>query len=242
MKTRHFSGKSALVVVAAITIVGSTGAQAVVLSQWNFNGAAPAINPTSVASGVSAETFDSRGVFGSGTFGASSAVEGVGGTNPFVFGAVNLAVSEATAAHFFDITLTPDAGNKVDFTKISFVAWANAGFTDNTIGYNYFVRSSATGTTTLGTLESDYRVGSTEVPTGAGVFEINLASIPELQNITTATTFTIGVYLDADTSNGNMRIDSVNLEGNISVVPEPSSLMLSAAGAGLLLVRRRHYC
>src|SRR6218665_1813361 len=121
-----------------------------ILSQWTFNAITTA--PSGVAAGVTAGNFSTSGSF-SGTTGpiSSGTVAGVGSTSPYVFGASGLSTSEATAMsdnEFYTITLSPTVGNSVSFSSLSFYAWANTGF--NADSYSFFVRTSGTGSTTLG--------------------------------------------------------------------------------------------
>jgi hypothetical protein len=193
---------------------------------------------------VTAGDFIASSAF-AGTVGPNTTVLGVGSTTPFVFpvantaGGYNLTASEAgaiTATHTFTFTIAPTSGNSLNLNSLSFYAWSNANKVD-TVAYNFFVRSSADPSVTLGTFTSVLETAS--APGAASQFQLNLSSVAGLQNVQSTTTFTIGVYMSEPTSTGNLRVDSVLLDGTVGAIPEPSSLLISGLGLGLLTVRRR---
>lgn len=142
----------------------------------------------------------------------------------------------------YTLTLTPTVGNAVSFSQISFYAWGNSGI--NAESYSFFVRSDQTGTTTLGTFTQALKLANGTSPSGTSQFSIDLSSIAELQNVSSATTFTIGVYVTGPPASptnlgGNLRIDSIQLDGTVSAIPEPLSPLISGLGLGLMAIRRR---
>lgn len=236
MKIPHFPCFGAIG-AAMITLLGSMHSQAAILSQWTFNSTTAA--PSNVAAGLTASDFTTPNAF-SGTVGPNSGVEGVGGTDPFVFGAATVPTTEAAALtnqKIFNFTLTPTVGTSVSLSQISFYAWANSTY--NGGAYNFFVRNDLTGATTLGTFSSTVEQPNATAPGSESQFALNLSAFAALQNVSTATTFTIGVYLDSAATTGNLRIDSLQLDGTVGAIPEPSSALVSALGLGLLAIRRR---
>lgn len=236
MKIPHFSRPGAVGAVM-LTVFCPAFSKAAILSQWTFN--STTVAPSNVAAGLTASDFTTPNAF-SGTVGPSGSVEGVGGTDPFVFGASTLPTTEAAAItnqKVFNVTLTPTVGNVLSLSQISFSAWANTNFNDG--AYNFFVRNDLTGATTLGTFSSTVELANATAPGAASQYTLNLSGFAALQNISTATTFTIGVYVDSTPVAGNLRIDSLQLDGSVGAIPEPSSALVSALGLGLLAIRRR---
>lgn len=221
-------------------LVAASISHAATLVTWNFNDGTT--NASATAANLTAGAFTSAGGLGSLAVTANSTVRAVGDTGYVVTwtGASVAASGESgaiTALDYFTFTLTPSAGHSLSIDQISFYAWMNTSGT-LTDDYNYFVRSSATGATTLGTYTSALRVANNGTPTTANQYTLDLSGVTALQNVTTATTFTIGVYLD-NASTSFMRIDSVSLSGTITPVPEPTVALLALSAAIVIVFRRR---
>lgn len=234
-----FSLARGIVALPAVAFSFAVHSEAAVLSQWTFNDVT--VNQSGVAVGTGASIFTRNNDF-NGTVGpvANSTVSGVGGTGTYVFGGGNLKTTEAAAleaTHTFNVTLTPDGGNTVSLSQLSFYAWGNTGVTAGTTS-SFFVRSDQTGETTLGTFSSTIRLANTTSPSESSLYTLNLADVTALQNVSSAVTFTIGIYASA--GGGNYRIDSLQLDGTVGTVPEPSALFPVAVGMGAAgFVRRR---
>lgn len=229
--------------VSAGVLAVSPICSAAILSQWTFNSLTTA--PSNYPASLTASNFDTTGTF-SGTTGpiSSATIAGVGGTAPYVFGAASLESSEAaafSANEFYTVTLTPTGGNMLSFSTLSFNGWANEAF--NAESYTFFLRTSLTGTTTLGSETRTYKVANTTAPSGSGsAISFDISGISALQNVTSATTFMIGIYINNRPASGflgNMRMDSIQVDGTVSPIPEPSAAMLSLVGFGALLRRRQ---
>ncbi len=237
------SSRFSIPLAAGVVCLAAISAKGAILSQWTFDAISTA--PSNVIAGATAGNFSTPGTF-PGTTGpvASTTVSGVGGTAPYVFGAGGLSTSEASAItdnDFYTFTLTPTVGNAVSFSAVSFYGWANTGF--NADSYTFFVRSNQTGNTTLDTFTQTIELANATSPSGTSQFSINLSGVAALQNVSSATTFTIGVYVNGlpavGNLAGNMRIDGIQLDGTVGAVPEPLSPILSGLGLGLLAIRRR---
>ena len=231
---------TSLRLLATLFMVAVSTSHAATLVTWNFNDGTT--NASATAANLTAGAFTSAGGLGSLAVTANSTVRAVGDTG-YVVTWTGTSVGSSgeagaiTGLDYFTFTLTPSAGHSMSIDQISFYAWMNTSGT-LTDDYNYFVRSSATGATTLGTYTSALRVGNSTVPTTANQYTLNLSGVTALQNVTTATTFTIGMYLD-NASTSFMRIDSVSLSGTITPVPEPTVAFLALSAAVVLIFRRR---
>lgn len=231
----------------AIATVGAPFLHAAVLSEWNFDNVTT--SASNQATGLTAQPV-SVGTFG-GTVGPNSTVPGVGGTATFVFPVraadyvLTATESGALAAnHTLSFTVAPDPEHSINFDRLSFYAWGNTGLADQpTDAYNFFLRNDLTGEVTLGTFSSNLQTSS--APTAASQYTLSLNSIPALQNVTSSTTFTVGIYMNRvpNATNypntGNLRIDSVMLEGSVSAIPETASVIFAAISFVPLLRRRR---
>lgn len=211
----------------------------------NAAGAVPHLVVSSLSVGSGLRTNGGAGAISStGTAVSPSynGVMGVGGSNPYVFPSAAAATASPAAAmtanDFFSVTLTPESGYALNLTEISFYAWGNQ---TNTAGsYTYFVQSSATGSTILGTTTKAYNtagavVNNNTAPSSSNLYSFDLSAYSDdLMNVTDPVTFTVGVY---STTNGSLRLDSLQIQGD--VVPEPSRALLFSMAVGCCLLRRR---
>ena len=212
----------------------------------NAAGTLPHLAVSSISVGSGLRTNGGAGTIssiGTATFPAYNGVMGVGGSNPYVFPSAAAATASPAAAitanDSFSVTLTPESGYALNLTEISFYAWGNQ--TNTSGNYTYFVQSSATGSTILGTITKAYNtagavVNNNTAPSSSNLYSFDLSAYSsDLMNVSTPVTFTIGVY---STTNGSLRLDSLQIQGD--VVPEPSRvLLLGVAMACCLLHRRR---
>ncbi|WP_009962740.1 PEP-CTERM sorting domain-containing protein [Verrucomicrobium spinosum] len=211
----------------------------------NAAGAVPYLTVSSLSVGSGLRTNGGAGTLSStGTAVSPSynGVMGVGGSNPYVFPSAAAATASPaaaiTASDFFSVTLTPESGYALNLTEISFYAWANQ--TNTSGSYTYFVQSSATGSTILGTTTKAYDttgavVNNNTAPSSSNLYSFDLSAYSaDLTNVSTPITFTVGVY---STTNGSLRLDSLQIQGE--VVPEPSRALLLGVALGCCLLRRR---
>jgi len=233
--------------VAAFAALASPAATAATLfGYWNFDnprGTGPNYTQSAAAvAGVTASTVTAGNGFATGSYGTGfDTVLGVGGSTDraYVFESNSTGSTQAGALSgndTFTFTITPTGGQTIDLTSISFYAWSRV---DPGAGnaYNFFVMSSATGSSVLGTYSSRNNVASNTAPTaGNNQYTLDLSTVSELSGVTSAVTFTIGVYYTGAAGN-NLRFDDLRVYGD--VVPEPSAALLSALGLLPLLRRRR---
>jgi hypothetical protein len=230
-----------------------SSAQAAVLGFWNFEanpGMGPNYSPAGTPpAGVTVSSLTAGSGLAAGNYGTNQGITGVDGSRAYVFLSSNVGITEegalagggaGTGPDTFTFTLTPSVGNSLQLSQLSLYLWGNAGF--NTGTYSFFLQSSLTGNTVLG---SQSVTGVTNVtalansvsPTAANnQYVMDLSGVPQLANVTSDVTFTIGIYRSSG-SQGNMRFDNIQIDG--TVIPEPSALLLGGMGMSSLLLRRR---
>lgn len=206
---------------------------AAVLSQYTF--AANSLAATTQASGLTAGSITNGGGlsvkqsgFNLGGTGTPALGWSSGGSVP---GSVSAAL---TSNQFFTFTLTPNAGQQINLTDITF--YANIG-SDVSLARSFELQVTTNGT--------DYSpVGGatlTRDSTGAGAqFSYSLASYT---NITSQTRFRFVPYdttITGSWSDGSwIRLDDITVNGTVSPIPEASGIALTAVGLLGLATRRR---
>jgi len=140
-----------------------------------------------------------------------------------------------TGNDYFTFTLTPSPGFEMDLTSLSLEFDASY----NTVDRGYSIRSNVDSyAVTLLSYVEPLNTGS------SGTFlsqSLNLTGA-SFQNLTSAITFRIYTYDNAGSPGSYMRFDNIVLSGDLSAVPEPGSLSLLTAVAGmfgLIWLRRR---
>ncbi|WP_269522713.1 hypothetical protein [Coraliomargarita parva] len=213
------------------------------LVSWSFDSNTRA--PEGVNENITASNFGPEGNFITLALTPNSTVRGVGDTGylqTWQAGWTYASEAEALANNtYFTFTLTPDENYEINISEISFYAWVNTAGPYDGGNYNYFLRSSVTGDTTLGTYTDNTAVNSSIVPTTDVQGTIVLSEQLSLQGVTEAVTFTIGVYSDIKPTAGFMRMDQIEVNGTVSAIPEPASWALSASVLALFVgvARRR---
>ena len=128
---------------------------------------------------------------------------------------------------YYSFTVTPDAGQSIDFTTFTAYIDKNGGGAI----FGYYLLSSIDGFTTSDVIDSDEGHGT-------NIRNINL-DVSSLTGVTTATEFRLYIRTDNFTNGSNdFDFDDVVLNGTVTAIPEPSALALFGLG-GLMLLRRR---
>ena len=221
----------ALVIVLFLTM----NSQAALIAEYQFNSSpAPSSPATVVHADVTASDFiDSDLVLNyNNTVGDPTA--------PSVF-KTYAELSTDTAGNFapftepfYEFTVLADFGMQMDLSSLSFSAQKTVGPPDGSA--YFYVRSDIGGfTTNTGT----FQLTDSNITT----FVLNFLPLgPAFQNRPTVT-FQIYSFDGGDGSANEVRIDDVQLDGIVEVVPEPASMvvwsLLGAAGLGLSYFRRR---
>jgi hypothetical protein len=169
------------------------------------------------------------------TYGGNSAGTWTTGTAQ---AAINIDTT-LTNANYITFSVTPIEGSSMTIESISFGAAASSNSTVRSI----YLFSSATGFTASDLLLSDANAlgGGTLALRAGGVlssYSLTLTD-PAFTGITGATEFRI--YLQTGSANQDIDFDNITLNGTVSVIPEPSSFALLAAGLtlGLAVAGRR---
>lgn len=253
--------------VAVMSIVTSPGGKAAILAFWDFeNGselnmvntsntshgsggytgntytnAAPAVGGLTVSSFAAGSGF----TYSSGSVGTiGSGINGVGGSRPFVFPTNQIAAANTSATtaisqgDYFSFTLTPGAMYEMSLTEISFYAWSNSADGQH---MRFFVSTSIGGASSaLQTFSlSSSAVSNSTSPGAANQYTLQLSDFDDLSGLDAPVTFYIGVHRSGEqTPAGNFRLDNVQVQGEMIVVPEASQTLL-LMGAVCVLGGRR---
>lgn len=143
------------------------------------------------------------------------------------------AAATFTAAIYFSFTITPNAGQSLSLSSLTFTA-APGGTSGVTRAF--YVASSVEGFSTANVLVTDTTNGggmSLAAPT-YNPYTVDFTSIASsalYQNLTSATTFRFYVQVDGATRTVNF--DDIVLNGTVSAIPEPTS---AATVTGLAVV------
>ncbi len=186
------------------------------------------------APGLTASAIDATGASGT-----SSNFAWEGSRVPYWFSdIVNNGTDPGVADILGTFSLTPDSGQQIelatsDVFNIGVLAYQNSGPYEATV--RLIVASDSAFTNILATsttlLDNDGNGGSTQT---SGFLDLDNA-------VTSASTLYFGVAMvdNVETNSYNARFDAVQVNGTVTVIPEPSAALLGGLGALLLLRRRR---
>lgn len=217
-------------------LLSAPSGHAALLAQYLFNNN---LSSSSVASGVSAPVATTTG--GAFVFSTNNIIEGTH-TLAIVFSSIDSTAAPTTdtpALDYVTITLTPTAGQTLNLDSLNFTTNLNVNNVGTTAGASYTVQyddlSDGAGFQLL-TLSP-----ATQQTTDVDVLRSLDLSGSAFDNLTAGITFRINVTKDptlnaADVGN-SARIDLLQFNG--SVVPEPASAALLAAGMLSIGFRRR---
>lgn len=154
-----------------------------------------------------------------------------------------------SAGYYVEFTVTPDVGNAISYTSLTFDYGASTPFgPGSTLSFDshFFVRSSLDGFT--GDLAAaTYRAtGPHPVPMTPETLTLTLSDKDEFQNLSEALTFRVYSYTESivgeHTQERRPRVDNLQLNGVVAPIPEPSTVaFLATALAGFAaFALRRH--
>jgi hypothetical protein len=225
-----------LKVLAGLAVMSASVVSADVVAQYNFSAD---LNATSSDANVTANAFTvGAGISGSGRSGSSQSLF----ARASVTDAANqISLANAiTANDYFSFTVDVDAGFEMDLTSFTFDAGytRNGSFTGKQ--FKTYLLTSIDGFNTGGligseTVDATVNGGSLQYPNGTTT--ISLAGA-QYQDLTGSTEFRLYISDNTGATDYIHRIDNVTLNG--TVIPEPGTIsMISAAGLGILFIRRR---
>jgi hypothetical protein len=253
MKKLHYSMLATLAISA-----WATSADAALIAAYEFNGN-PDYTVSSVLSGASALSAVPNAALNATvpntSPGFSTNTPDVSARSFFV--RTNVTPTGTTIGNnYIEFPVRPGAGNQMTLSSIDFFVAATGVNTTNSggtpISANYFVTTKNDNwTATVGTPVTATGLGTGTTVWSASRVSISLASLP----VITDSAFTLRLYF-ADNFNtvggdgssvadnfgsgftGVVRIDSVQVNGSITAIPEPTTLA-ALGGVGLLALRRR---
>lgn len=219
-----------LIPLVCLGLLTVNSTSAAVLADYPFDGSSAASTDTDPNSVASSLTFGA----GFSQLRYSTSTGSPSTPSIFVFGSdTGTTATEAEAVDandYWAFIISPNAGIELDLTDLTFRIGGSAS-----INTTIFVRSSLDGfAATLGSFNH----------TGAGVSAtdrvVNLSG-DSFQNLTAPVEFRFYAFDNStSTSNAGARLDSIVLNGNTAVVPEPSAVLVLALGLAGLSLRRRH--
>lgn len=230
-------------VVAAFLLCSIHPAQAAVLARYDFTGSSDASSDTDsnttaadLAVGAGFLPYHSFNT----SFGNSAPSRQTAGTPN------NQTANLLSGDFYYQFTVTPDAGYKMDLTSITFDFGASYS-SSSQIGWRLYSSVDGFDPGSGDIIASNVFASSAQA---ANSFTLQTSDLTpsnpnpsvgtDFQNLTVPVTFRLYIN-DASTTAGSVtRFDNVTLNGVTSPVPEPSpSVMVAFGVAGLLCLRRR---
>lgn len=217
----------------------ATNSSAAIIVGWDFAGLSGyGVSPYSPSTSLSSVTIGglARGA-GIGT-GGSAAANGWGGTD-----ATASSFSSAIQSNdFLSFSITPNANQSISLNSIDAHNIRRSGTGPTSGLWQYQIGNG--GFLNLG---SAFALGSNTTAAGNAQSSINLSGIADLQNVGAGTaidfrlvlwggTATVGTFYLNDPSNSAG--SDFTVSGQVSAVPEPSSILLILAAGGGVAIRR----
>jgi hypothetical protein len=213
------------------SIVFASAARGAIISQYSFTGSTLNRSATTVASDVTAGNITDAPTVNNNPTVVLARTTGVGyGTEPVLSAArANFNESSVRANVYFTFTVSPNAGNELDLSSLTFNV-AQGGGTASTRDYE--VRTSLDGFVSSLT-------GIVLLPTVRPTFTpvlVNL-SAAQFQDLTSPLTFQVRFF--TPTVSQNVDFDDITINGAVVAVPEPTTLILLAIAGGWIFRRRQ---
>lgn len=219
--------------LVSLSFFACASAQAVTVASYDFSDGLNATT-TDPALTVSAALTVGAGISGFDTTGGLFAVDGAqSGTDGVNLSSLNQALGQGiTENNFISFEVDIPAGETVDFTSINFNYSTIAAF-----DFAFGVFSSETGFAAGDQLSGQFANGFNDFVLSGPV---DLSGNADLQGLTDTSVEFRFYFAENSTSNTRIHnLDNILLEGDITSVPEPSSLGLLSLVALMGFRRRR---
>lgn len=233
-----------IMALSLIALISAASVRAGVLASWDMETAsnsakqiASFVHTDITASNLAGNNLNSPASFIGGS------VMGGAGDNYIAYARSSgntqtTAVGAIADSTYFSFTITPEVGQSITLSSITFDAMAGTGGPSDR---QFYLMSDKTGYLSSAVLASASTVtGSPLLPYNTSTFDQNFSadlSGSEFANITDSVTFRI--YIATPDTSQNIGFDDITLNG--AVIPEPSSLVLMVlTGFALVICRRFH--
>jgi hypothetical protein len=214
-------------VCLSITTISS---HAQVLVNYNF---ATDLNPSTTATNSTASAITATYTNPGSDWGRSPSF-----FNLFVRSPQTPATFDSTS--YFQFTITPDSGYQFDLTQLSFNYGVQYGGSGPAYQSTFVVRSSVDSfASDIVSVPSSISLTTTSTNTNtpnSATFDLTGALF---QNLTAATTFRIYIFDNSSATANISRLDNIQVDGSIALIPEPSSIALLLAGGIIVVALRR---
>lgn len=211
-------------VLAAATTLTS---QAALIADWDFSGASGSIADADIPVGTtliaSTENAVASGATSTDLLSGGSLRYENGGGAAGELNLKNFHITTGDGRGLFTFTLTADAGQTIDVTDLTMSTYRNGSGAPTQLQWHVSVD---------GGTEEEF---GTEQVGQTGGFDTDTFT----ESITGASTVQFTFRLDNATGNGNIHFNDIQVNGAVSVVPEPSSAALLGLGGLALILHRR---
>jgi hypothetical protein len=213
----HNLAKAAILLSLTTLAVAARGD---VLVDYSFDGIPASLTkitapPTSTAANLSVTDINATA--------SHASLLASGNNNIFLGRLLSTVDASVSGDRYFEFTVTPDHGYQLDLTGLSFDVARGGDSTPR----GWALRSSLDGFAA--------NIGTDTIPTVQPSFTsaaVSLGAAP-YQDLTDGITFRVYGYMPTESTYIGLYFDNVNLQGNVSLVPEPGAYAAVAA-AGLL--------
>jgi len=228
--------------LSLFALISTASVRAGVLASWDMETNGARTVASLVDASVTVTDLAGNNLNTPGSFIGESVVGGAGDDYIAYSRSSGIARTDAVGAiadsTYFSFTVTPEVGQSITLSSITFDSMAGTGGPSDR---QFYLMSDKTGYLSTEVLASASTVtGSPLLPYNTSTFDQNFSadlSGMDFANITDSVTFRI--YIATPNTFQNVGFDDITLNG--AVIPEPSSLVLMVlTGFALVICRRLH--